>query len=350
MSLDIKPLPKFGLIGAGKLVCEFIRLLVKNNFPRPVVFTHKKSIHARDKILLSGNRNYENIFEFCSANNVKLIELKDVNDSESLSLIKSENLHYLFSISSRWIIKEPLIKQFNSNLINIHAGDLPTERGGTTASHRIMNGNNHVGVSLHIIEKGIDSGPLLYKEVAQIRKKRPNQDDMNDIHIKLSLKILNDFIDDLILGKSPKPKMQNQADAFYLPQLYTELNGAINWQWNADQVDKFVRAFGSPFPGAFTFYGNDKLHILDGYPKKVKRELHPFYTGRIVGRDEKGGVEIVTAKGLFVITKATFENKNFPLDKLKVSRILHTPNSILERARVETRTSLKMDLPTVDPI
>ena len=337
--------PHFGLVGAGKLICEFIRLLIENGFPKPIVFTHKKILHTRDQILLGGTKNYQNIFKFCSDNNIKLIELDDINDSRSVKLLKSKNLNYLVSISARWIIGEKLIHHFKSRLINIHHGDLPSERGSTTASHRIMNGKNKVGVSMHIVEKGIDSGPVLYKATARIKKKRPTQNDMNDIHMKLSLKIISNFIGDIKSGKSAKPIVQKQDDAFYLPQLYTELNGAINWHWSADQIDKFVRAFGSPFPGAFTFYGEKKINILAGYPAETEYDLHPFYIGRVVGKDASGGVKVVTMLGLFVITEARFDNQNFSLEKIKVSRVLHTPTSVLERARVETRRSLEMDIP-----
>ena len=129
-----------------------------------------------------------------------------------------------------------------------------------------------------------------------------------------------------------------------MPQLYTELNGAINWNWTADQIDKFVRAFGQPFPGAFTFYEGEKINIVSGHPETSDSQLHPFYYGRIIGKNENGETKIVTSKGLFVVTKATFENKEYSLKKLKVSRILHTPINILENAKVETKRSLEMTL------
>ena len=254
----MKLLPQIGLVGAGKLICDFIRLLSNKGFPKPIVFTHKKALHKRDQILLKGTKNYKNIFDFCSENNIQLFELENINDSSSISLLKSEKISYLISISARWIFGDELIRRFGSNLLNIHHGDLPSERGSTTASHRIMNGKNSAGVTMHIIEKGIDSGPILYKENEAISNERPTHDDMNDLHTKLSLHVVNRFINDLISQKPLKPISQNQFDSFYLPQLYTELNGAINWSWTADQIDKFVRAFGQPFPGAYTFYGEKK--------------------------------------------------------------------------------------------
>ena len=63
------------------------------------------------------------------------------------------------------------------------------------------------------------------------------------------------------LGSKLELKPQNQKLASYYSRLYTEINGAIDWNWSVTQIENFIRAFSKPYPGAFTFFKEYKLYI-----------------------------------------------------------------------------------------
>ena len=48
---------KFGLIGSGKPIVDFTRLLIKNGFPKPIIITWHKSLHKRDQVILKDTKN-----------------------------------------------------------------------------------------------------------------------------------------------------------------------------------------------------------------------------------------------------------------------------------------------------
>ena len=66
---------------------------------------------------------------------------------------------YLFSIEYEKILN---IKKFNTKkLFNIHFSLLPKYRGCHTNFFQIFNGEKKTGVTLHKIDKGIDTGPII---------------------------------------------------------------------------------------------------------------------------------------------------------------------------------------------
>ena len=79
----------------------------------------------------------------------------------------------LYSVS---IIKEKLISIFNERLFNIHAGLSPYYRGTATNIWPIINEElEYIGMTVHHIDKGIDSGGLILQG-------RPNLDKDDDTH------------------------------------------------------------------------------------------------------------------------------------------------------------------------
>ena len=335
---------KFCIVGSGINCCIFSKMLIENNFPKPVLVTWKKEKHKRDKQLLSSYDYYQDIFSFCGDNSILLIEASNVNNKETISKLKSLKVDIIFSISSRWIIKKNTIDQFNGLVINLHQGDLPLERG-SVIYQRIMNNNNSIGVSLHMITPGIDEGNILYKEITKIEDKDHTISNVNNINIQLAKNIFKNFISDLIERKNIKEEKQNNNKSIYMPQFYSEVNGAIDWDWKAIEIDRFIRAFGPPFPGAFTFFKDEKIFLLESYVEETNQIFHPYFKGRIVTIKDDMSIRIVTKKHFLVVNKIKYKNFiGMPgnMFKLNSHSVFSTPRSLLENARKSFTSSLNM--------
>ena len=59
------------------------------------------------------------------------------------------------------IIDEQLINHLEGQIVNLHAAPLPEYRGLNSHSHAIINGETEYGVSLHMIDTGVDTGPII---------------------------------------------------------------------------------------------------------------------------------------------------------------------------------------------
>lgn len=88
----------------------------------------------------------------------KFAKKKDIPIVKLKELYKIENL-YLFSLEYENLLK---IRNFKSkNLFNFHFSILPKYRGCHTNYYQILNGEKKTGVTLHKIDKGIDTGNII---------------------------------------------------------------------------------------------------------------------------------------------------------------------------------------------
>ena len=346
MILPKKELAKFCLIGSGKVLTSFAKILLDNDFPPPILVTWEKSLHERDLKLLTGNDNYTNIFDFALEHNLDLIEANNANDQKVIEALKKNDVEIIFSISSRWILREPIISAFNGLVLNIHAGYLPRDRGSVVYS-KILNRVTELGVTIHVITLEVDGGPILLKIKQNIDINNPTINEVTSINIDLSISLLNKFIKKIISNEQFILEMQDINSGIYMPQPYTEINGFIDWKWKSKHIESFIRAFGSPMPGAMTFYKNKEIKILEAYLEKTEIEFHPFYYGRVINITKEGYAKVATQDSLLVITKIKFNGAEMlPKDHLKEPNILYTPCDILEKARIENKNSLSMKAPS----
>ena len=215
---------------------------------------------------------------------------------------------------------------------------MPQERGGAIVSRKILNGNKMASATIHSVTPAIDQGPILYKGNLEVEMKYPTIHSFNELENKIAKKLFKQLLEDIISEKENLffEIKQDDKESIYLPQLYTEVNGAINWSWTANEIEKFIRAFGPPFPGAFTFYEKEKVSILKSSIIKSSNDFHPYYSGRIIGKKDDGSVKVAVGKKILIVHEIKYKGDlRVPSSVLKLSRILHTPSDILEKAKTD---------------
>lgn len=100
---------------------------------------------------------YQNIFDF---KNVIYTENNKINSSENIIFFnKLKNLNFLNS--GKVIFKD--IFNSKKNFYHIHPGYLPLIKGADASLHSINN-YNELGASLFKMDRGIDSGEIIYRE------------------------------------------------------------------------------------------------------------------------------------------------------------------------------------------
>jgi len=87
----------------------------------------------------------------------------------SLSNFLDSDIYVVFGCS---FLKGDLIKFLvNQKAINIHAGISPYYRGTDCNFWALYDGNPHlVGATIHLLSKGLDSGPILYHAMSNLKK------------------------------------------------------------------------------------------------------------------------------------------------------------------------------------
>ena len=74
---------------------------------------------------------------------------------------------FILVYSYRFIISEEIIKRFEYKIVNMHISYLPRNRGADPNMWSIID-NTPKGVSIHYIDVGIDTGPIILQKIVEI--------------------------------------------------------------------------------------------------------------------------------------------------------------------------------------
>jgi len=338
---------RFALMGAGFHLCTMLERLVALRFPKPLVFTYPRAEHERDRRLLTDARIYKDVFATAQRFGVDLVD-ENLSDAGMVDRMKAHGCHAVFSMSWRRIIAPGMIAAFPGRICNLHPSLLPKERGSGTFTYRILNNSREVSATIHVVDAGLDTGPVLLQSLSGLALDRPKPHDYLIATNALYTELIERFLTAVKAGQTLPTQTQVQDDHTYLPLLHTETNGAIDWSWTADEIERFIRAFGDPYPGAFTFVKDTRLAILDATVEPAEVPFHPYLAGRTLSIHTDGTARVIARDGVLRISEIAIAGERFrPGRFLKPTSALYTPAAVLERARTAVLRANQMNVPDV---
>jgi len=170
--------------------------------------------------------------------------------------------------------------------INGHASLLPRWRGAAPIQRAIEAGDSKTGTCIMLMEKGMDTGPILSSKSINIH----SSDTSKTIHDKLSnltaemlVKTIKEYIDGKVV-----PKKQKKDGVKYADKVVKD-ESIINWNLSSIDIFNKVRAF-DPFPSTYTFLSGVKIKIIES---QLCEYSHQFKPGTII----KSNNEIIVACG-----------------------------------------------------
>jgi methionyl-tRNA formyltransferase len=190
--------------------------------------------------------------------------------------------------------------------LNIHASLLPKYRGVSPISEAILQGDTETGVTIMLIDAGVDTGPTLLQRAIPIAE----NDTTGSLTIKLAELGASALLEALPLWVQGKitPQPQNEQLASHTHMLRKE-DGEIVWNRPATALARAVRAF-TPWPSAYTYWHSKLLKIVSAYAVATEpgEEAKP---GTVGMRKENGRqvLSVVTAHGLLVVDNLQLEGK-----------------------------------------
>jgi methionyl-tRNA formyltransferase len=150
-------------------------------------------------------------------------------------------------------------------VLNVHPSLLPRWRGASPIPAAVLAGDERTGVTIMLMDAGMDSGPVLSQRTLAIG--------VNDTSASLSerlsaagAELLVDTLPRWVSGEI-EPAPQDNSQATTCPVLRKE-DGAIDWRISATEIWRRVRAY-NPWPGAYTSLDGEPLRIWRAWPLDV---------------------------------------------------------------------------------
>lgn len=104
-------------------------------------------------------------------NNVPELNLTDenLNSKESLAALKKLSPDLIISISANQIFKKELLSLPRFGCLNLHTALLPNYKGLMPTFWALKNNESELGVTVFIMDEGIDTGDILIQKIISIR-------------------------------------------------------------------------------------------------------------------------------------------------------------------------------------
>lgn len=179
----------------------------------------------------------------------KCFEWATLNTPKGFEIVETlEESDIVISVLYDKILKS---SQLKSRLcFNFHPGCLPEYRGSGSNSWVLINEEEKTGVTLHLIDEGIDTGDIIEIREFMISKK-DTAETLNKRTVELIFKMFKDWFKDLLNDNyTSVPQNKNRGRTYFRKDLQRQKN-----------LTKFVKAF--------CFEGKDPAFFVNEAGKKI---------------------------------------------------------------------------------
>jgi methionyl-tRNA formyltransferase len=165
------------------------------------------------------------------------------------------------------IVTRDVIEYFEHGIVNSHFSLLPEWRGADPISFAILSGQSKTGVSLMLIDEGMDTGKILAQKSIKIASDSTTTYLTSEL-IDLSNNLLSTHLPAYINGDL-KPRNQSHPDrATYSHKLKKE-DGIIDWSKPATQLEREIRAYVD-WPKSQTKIGDIEVTITQAHVESLQ--------------------------------------------------------------------------------
>jgi methionyl-tRNA formyltransferase len=181
----------------------------------------------------------------------------NLRDEEALAEVAALKPAVVVAVAYGQILRQQFLDIPPRGVLNVHPSFLPKYRGASPIQAAILAGDDLTGVTIILMDAGMDSGPIL----AQI----PHPVNIDDTAGSLSSRLAEAGADLLIealplwLAGEITPQPQDPSLAT-ITKLLKKEDGVIDWSLPAEIIERQVRAY-NPWPGAHSHLEGGILHI-----------------------------------------------------------------------------------------
>lgn len=241
---------------------------------RPIIFFLEKPIGFRclrlalkyltaDSIVAVTTRAYaqdDPVFnEFCQESGITLKIVDNPNSDDFLELVKRQQAILAFAVSYSKIFRAEIVRLMSGGIINLHPALLPRHGGCYPTMWSIIEGDDETGYTLHRIDNGIDTGPI----IAQTRVTISTEDTGESLYAKqvyVGEKLFHDWLPQIIKGDYSTSKHTGQG-CYHSKKLPHD--GILPWSQPYLYLERLVRAYKhSNYPGIRAIIGERNVEVI----------------------------------------------------------------------------------------
>ena len=200
----------------------------------------------------------------------RLVEAADVNAPETVSAVGELDPDLVLVVGWSQLVRGELIATAREGVFGMHPTLLPRHRGRAPIPWAILSGLAKTGVTLfEIVDPTADSGPI----VGQVDVPIAADETATSLFDKLAaahVELIRRSVPELLERRAPRIPQDDRRGSWWPKR--TPADGIIDWETRAPYLYDWVRAQTRPYPGAFTYLGEDKVVVWAARPVPFEGE------------------------------------------------------------------------------
>lgn len=176
--------------------------------------------------------------------------------------------------------------------LNVHASLLPVYRGASPITAALLDGLNATGVTIMLMDEGMDTGPVLTRARLPIRASE-TADALSRRLAARGADLLTETVPRWLAGDIAPVAQSDLAGEPSICRLVKKQDGLIDWTLPAARIERMVRAY-APWPAAYTAWKGQNFKLWQS--GVIAGEAEP---GLVV--EVNGHVAVGTADGLLAL-------------------------------------------------
>lgn len=220
--------------------------------------------------------------------NLPVFQPENLKTAEAQAELAALNADLMVVVAYGLLLPQAILDTPRLGCLNIHASLLPRWRGAAPIQRAIEAGDTQTGITIMQMDKGLDTGAMLYKQHTPIQA----DDTAQLLHDRLSPLGAQALLETLNQLETLQAEVQDNDQACYAAKL-TKAEALIRWQDSAEQIVRRIHAF-NPWPMAFTLFNGEPLRVLEA--QALPGPQHDNIGQMILL--EKAGVDVAAGQGL----------------------------------------------------
>jgi methionyl-tRNA formyltransferase len=148
-------------------------------------------------------------------------------------------------------------------------------------------------------DEGVDSGPIVDTAILDVHPRETIRSLTHKV-VTATIQMLLRHLPALAEGRMRLTPQAEAEGATYLPARVPE-DGVIDWKESVARIDRLVRAVTRPYPGAFTWDGDAKVFLWQGWPNGNALQFGAKQPGDILAAYADGTFLVQAADGPFFV-------------------------------------------------
>ena len=291
---------KVVFMGTPEFAVPSLKALFSNSmFEVAAVYTQPDKEAGRGRYISSSP-----VKELALSHNIKVHQPASLKEGNVIDHIKILQPDVIVVAAYGRIIPSEILCIPIHGCINVHPSLLPRYRGSSPTMEAILQGDSVTGVTIMLLDQGMDTGPLLTQRTIPVC----DEDTNGTLGARLACTGADLLVETLPLWIAGKiqPQPQDESKASYT-RIIAKEDGEINWHQAAVELWRRIRAF-NPWPGCYTWWQEKRLRIIEALPIAAE---YPAEAGRVlvITLGQESEIAVGTGQGVLSLNKIQLEGK-----------------------------------------